>query len=137
MKIVTCLILLTLTGCAVVMWDGHLPAKEYQITFLSTTNEPIAGITSNCFGNEVWPSQEMAKEINSKADSSDSNGLIVLSHTGYGVGGSYKQFGSIEWGHSKSAEVTCTFSYKGKIVTSGELKNYNEPKTVLVNIEKI
>ncbi|WP_444905616.1 hypothetical protein ACJJIR_12635 [Microbulbifer sp. SSSA008] len=137
MKIIFLFIIFFLSGCATVTWDGGLPGREYEITFHDTDGYPVQGVVASCIGNSIWPSEEMAKEINNLSVSSDKNGLMLLKHDSYGVHGSYKQLGRWEWGHSKSGEVTCDFLYNGKIVNSGKLYSFNQPSIVKINTNEI
>ncbi len=119
------------------MWSGRLPASEYRISFVSAKNEPISGVTPSCSGNDIWPSEEIANEINNGTNVSDSNGLLLLKHNSYGVGGSYKKLGPFQWGYSESEEVRCLFKFNGEVIASGELNDFDEPKTFIVSIERI
>ena len=128
---------LIFSGCAsIVTWDGSLPSREFLITFHDASGIPIEGIVSSCSGDGIWPSDEMAKEVNSKAGPSNKNGLIRLIHGGYGVGGSYKELGPFTWGHSKSGQVRCEFVYKNRIVESNNINMYNQPVTIVIKNER-
>ncbi|BBM03831.1 hypothetical protein [Microbulbifer sp. GL-2] len=79
-----------------------MPGRQYQITFMDKAGTPVSGVEASCIGDDIWPSNELAKEINGSVNPSDQYGVLVLSHGGYEAGGTYKQMGSYTWAHTKS-----------------------------------
>ncbi|MCO7223242.1 hypothetical protein [Pleionea sp. CnH1-48] len=133
MKYIYTVILFVVSGCATVNWHGFLPSKQYKVRFTTSNDKPVSGVMGACHGNGIWPSDEMAKEINARVKPSEIDGMITLSHSGYHHGGSYNQLGSITWGHSKSGEVFCSFTYNGTIVVTDNITSFNQLKTVVIN----
>ena len=88
MRILIPLLTTFFTGCAtVIYWDGAFGEATYEIVFQESSGKPIAGVETECEGDDIWPSTEIAKEVNRLVKPSDKNGLVVLSHSTYGVGG--------------------------------------------------
>ena len=122
-----------LSGCVTtVTWDGFTPSKSYQITFIDQDANPVSGVSASCNGNGVWPSEKIAQEINEAYEKSDPTGLLKLSHSGYEVGGTYKEFGPLTWGGNEHWQVYCVFTHRGSIIESGELAKYNQPVEITV-----
>ena len=126
--------LISLSGCvSTVTWDGFLPGKTYKIIFKDETSRPVSGISTVCSGNEVWPSNEIAKEINDLAPISNELGVLEITHSGYETGGTYKEFGPYTWGDSGPTKVQCRFMYEDAVIESGDLTTYNELIEIVVS----
>lgn len=69
------------SGYTPVDWDGGLSERQYKIIFKNSNGEFVSGVKPHCYGNKVFASAEIAKEINNSSNISDLIGEIKFSHS--------------------------------------------------------
>ena len=132
--LITLIMLSSISGCVrSVTWDGYQPANDYRITFVDTVGKPVEGITFVCKAEEGTFGGYQAQDLNRSATSSDKNGLIILSHGDFEVGGSYKELGQFQWDINNPNSAFCEFLYRGKVFHAAPIESFNKPQTVVVN----
>jgi hypothetical protein len=132
--LMTLIMLSSTPGCVrSVTWDGYQPAYDYRVTFVDTAGKPVEGVTFVCKATEGTFGGYQAQELNRSATSSDKNGLIILSHGDFEVGGSYKELGQLQWDINNPNSAFCEFLYRGKVFHAAPIERFNKPQTVVVN----
>ena len=122
-----------LAGCVShVIWDGYQPAQEYKIHFVDESEKPVSGVAFTCYADKDTFASGIAKQLNSSATKSDASGVLVLSHNGSQVAGSYKELGPFQWDFSGPQSPICEFTFNEVMFYSGVINSFNKPVTVVV-----